>query len=157
MGATAADWAGRPLLEYEGQYLEEAVAKRRAEAHEARSTELVIKIIAAVSLLLRSRCCCCCYYIRSVCICLSFSDRVDNATDRASTCLQMYGLGSCGDPLTPTPKPHSTWLNRRDVREALHATMPEHPWGERIGWDYTRTGASQYFRCNSEMILNTAI
>ena len=65
----------------------------------------------------------------------------------------MYGLGSCGDPLTPTPAPHSTWLNRRDVREALHATMPEHPWGQRIGWDYTRTGASKQFVAMSEQLL----
>jgi hypothetical protein len=80
MGATAADWAGRPLLDYEGQHLEEAVASRRAAAREAMSSQV------------------------------------------------QYGLSSCGDPLTPRPSPHSNWLNQPEVREALHATMPEHPY-----------------------------
>ena len=58
MGATAADWAGRPLLEYEGQHLEEAVAKRRAETREAMTTDLVNESCsAAVSLLLLPLCC----------------------------------------------------------------------------------------------------
>ena len=80
MGATAADWAGRPLLDYEGQHLEEAVVSRRAAAREAMSSQV------------------------------------------------QYGLSSCGDPLTPRPSPHSNWLNQPEVREALHATMPEHPY-----------------------------
>ena len=48
MGATAADWAGRPLLEYEGQHLEIAVAKRRAEVHDAISNEVVSKAAGVI-------------------------------------------------------------------------------------------------------------
>ena len=48
MGATAADWAGRPLLEYEGQHLETAVAKRRAEAHDTISNEVVSKAAGVI-------------------------------------------------------------------------------------------------------------
>lgn len=46
MGATAADWRGRPLLEFEGQHLETAVAKRRAEAREIASTDMVCEAAA---------------------------------------------------------------------------------------------------------------
>ena len=48
MGATTADWAGRPLLEYEGQHLETAVAKRRAEARDAMSSEVVSKAAGVI-------------------------------------------------------------------------------------------------------------
>ena len=92
------------------------------------------------------------------------------AAQEARTAQLQYGLGGCGgksnpplsnpaaacvmerifpdrllvviDPLTPRPAPHSVWLNTPEVRAALHATLPVHPWGQRIGWDYTRTVSS---------------
>ena len=59
-----------------------------------------------------------------------------------------YGLRGCvghgpWGADTPSPEPHSVWLNRADVREALHADpdaiAASHRWGTRVGWKYTRT------------------